>query len=363
MAATALAEFNRSRDFSTKAVHSLCYAPFTSVFFNPSGWVRVCCHNWKHPIGHVQRSSFDEMWQGARVKILRDALADNKFGPGCDLCAAHTVDGWFDNAAMRRYDEFPVSSAAPEWPAQMEFAVSNKCNLECIMCVGENSSLIRERREHLPPLPRMYSDEFIDSLRKYFAHLRLAKFLGGEPFLVTEYVRIWDMMIEDRLNVRCHVTTNGTQYNARVERILEGLPFSLAVSLDGVTKATVESIRVNANYDELMANLKRFREYTRRRKTQLDLTFCLMRRNWHELGDFCLFADEWDCGVYVNTVWNPPQFGFFTMPQEELREIVKAMDAQAAKWDSKLRREFQRLVRRVRTVAVDDPAPAASSSS
>ncbi len=85
-------------------------------------------------------------------------------------------------------------------------------------------------------LPKPYSDHFFAELRKYLPHLKFAKFLGGEPFLAQESYRIWDMMVEDKLQIPCHVTTNGTQWNERVERVLEHVPCSFSISMDGVTK-------------------------------------------------------------------------------------------------------------------------------
>ena len=137
---------------------------------------------------------------------------------------------------MRVFDQFKVSDADPQWPQRMEFSISNACNLECVMCTGIYSSAIRAHREKLPPTQKFYSDEFIESLRKYLPHLSWAKFLGGEPFLITEYYRIWEMMIEDAPLAKCHITTNGTRYNGRVEKFMNDLDFAFAVSLDGQPK-------------------------------------------------------------------------------------------------------------------------------
>ncbi|HYM00532.1 MAG TPA: hypothetical protein VEZ90_16375, partial [Blastocatellia bacterium] len=126
----------------------------------------------------------------------------------------------------------------------------------------------------------------------------------------------------------CHVTTNGTVFNSRVARVLETLPVGIAVSLDGVTKETVESIRVNARYEALMRNVERFRDCADRRKTSFSLTFCLMRQNWHELGDFCLFGDDLDCPVFVNSVRRPAEMSLFTLDLIDLARIVEAMEGQ-----------------------------------
>jgi molybdenum cofactor biosynthesis enzyme MoaA len=335
---TAVEEYDRSRDLSGKAVRSLCYAPHANVFFEMHGRVQVCCWNWQWPIGNARTQSFDEMWSGARAQMLRRALEKNDFSKGCAFCERQTADNWTSRPVMRIFDRFAVPAADPQWPEQMEFSISNACNLECVMCNGEFSSAIRAHREKLPATQKHYSAEFVESLRKYLPRLRQAKFLGGEPFLIYEYYRIWEMMVEDAADVSVHVTTNGTQYNRRVEEFMQKLNFSFAVSLDGATKQTVESIRVNANFDEQMAILRTLRQYTTERKTGLDLTFCLMQQNWHEFGDYCLMADEWNCGVFVNTVDHPKQFSINALPAAELRKIVDSMQTQAVHLDAQLKR-------------------------
>jgi MoaA/NifB/PqqE/SkfB family radical SAM enzyme len=241
---------------------------------------------------------------------------------------------------MRGFDQFAVRTAVPDWPQRMEFSISNACNLECIMCSGLFSSAIRSRREKLPPLRTLYSAAFIASLRKYLPHLEQAKFLGGEPFLIPEFYQIWEMMIADGLTTACHITTNGTLYNTKIEQVMKALPMSFAVSLDGATKGTVERIRVNANYDEQLRILKRLREYTRERGTDLSLTFCFMRQNWHEFGEYCLFGDEWGCNVGVNTMVKP-EFAVYNLPPEELRKVLTTMELQAPRLDSLLNRNRQ----------------------
>jgi MoaA/NifB/PqqE/SkfB family radical SAM enzyme len=333
-----IAAYDSSRDFSRKAVRSVCYAPHTNMFFDMEGRAKACCWNWQFPLGNVRTHTLDEMWAGARTQMLRRSLEDYSFTNGCSFCEKQTEDGWTERAAMRWFDMFPVSAPDPEWPQRMEFSISNSCNLECVMCTGVYSSAIRARREKLPPVASVYSDAFIESLRKYLPHLDRVKFLGGEPFLITEYYKIWDMMVDVAPHVRCHITTNGTQYSRRVEKFMEKLNFAFAVSLDGATKETVESIRVNANFDEQMVILKRLRDYTLDRKTDLSLTFCFMRQNWHEFGEFCLFADEWGCPVGINTVNNPPEFSVNNLPAPELRKIVSTMESQAVRLDSLLKR-------------------------
>ncbi len=357
------ATYDAQRNFGDKAYKSLCYAPHTTLYFDIAGNARVCCHNHSFPAGNILHQSIDEIWHGARIKALRQSLEQYEFGKGCDFCAMQAADNWFANMSMRRFDDYPIAPGVPEWPQQMEFSISNACNLECIMCAGIWSSAIRARREKLPKLPHLYSREFMLSLRKYLPHLKRIKFLGGEPFLVKEYYLIWDMLIEDKLTPDCHVTTNGTQLGPRVKRLLEALPFSIAVSLDGTTKQTVERIRVNTDYDTQIRHVKYFGAYAKERGTSFSLTFCLMRQNWHEFGDYCAFGDELDCSVWVNTVRHPPEFGIYTMELADLREVVRGMEFEAPRLEGRLGRnrnvwfaEFERLRRRCASLAAQQAA-------
>ena len=58
------------------------------------------------------------------------------------------------------------------------------------------------------------------------------------------------------------MTRSGSLHDDRVERVLQNLPVSLSISIDGITKTTYES-RVNSTYENVMKNLHRFNCYAR----------------------------------------------------------------------------------------------------
>ncbi len=93
----------------------------------------------------------------------------------------------------------------------------------------------------------------------------MAKFLGGEPFLQRESLPGLGPHGRGRAGrPTCFVTTNGTQWNQRVEAVLDSLPISIVVSLDGFHRETYESVRQGADHAEVMANVDRFHAYTTR---------------------------------------------------------------------------------------------------
>ncbi len=204
--------------------------------------------------------------------------------------------------------------------------MTNSCNLQCSMCNGDWSSSIRAHREHRPPLPVVYDERFFEELAQFLPHLDKANFLGGEPFLGSEPLRVLGMLADLDAPPAVAVTTNGTQWSQRIERICERLPISFVLSLDGVTKDTYESIRIGADFDEVMQNLDRFQEHAERHGTLLTLAHCFMRPNWHEFSRFLHFAEQRGVQVGMNEVLFPAELSLFQLPAPELRQVVAAME-------------------------------------
>lgn len=320
--------FDATRNFSKMSFRSACYAPYVSMFFTTSGNVVACCKSQNFSLGNVATERLDEIWNGKRYAAMRKAVDAYVLPSGCHFCDWQISGGDLKEAFTHHFDIYTIPDSKARWPQVMEFAVSNSCNLECVMCCGESSSRIRARRDRLPPLANVYGDVFYEDLRKYLPHLKLARFLGGEPFVTRGNYRIWDMMIADKLEIPCLITTNGTTFDARVERVLKHLPCSIVFSIDGATKATLEKIRVGARFEVLMEHARRFIEYTRERNTTFEFSFCLMRENWHEFGAFLEMAESHRVKVAVSTVVEPAPFSLYTLPPDDLHAIVDQLDRQ-----------------------------------
>jgi MoaA/NifB/PqqE/SkfB family radical SAM enzyme len=306
----------------------VCHAPFSSLYLDPAGRVTACCANTWHPLGDLTRESLTDIWRGRAAERLRGRLAAGDLGLGCELCAAEVAVGSPATAELRRFDPLAPSVAEPEWPRQLELALSNACNLQCVMCNGELSSAIRIHREGRSPLPRVYGDEFFAELDEFLPHLQRVMFLGGEPFLGAEPMRVLDRLVERGLTPDVYVTSNGTQWNERVERALRSLPVDVSVSVDGFRKETIEAIRVGVRHEALVDNIGHYRAATRDNGGGFSLTFCLQRGNWRELGDVLAWGDRLDALVGVSTLTNPPHLSLHRLAGGELEEVVGVLHEQ-----------------------------------
>ena len=305
-----------------------CKAPTTSMYLDPRGEVRACCQNLWQRLGNITETSLLEMWRGIRMDTLRSAVDGGDLSHGCERCAVHIDAGHPEAAYARAFDWLEPDDDQPAWPRQLEFALSNACNLQCTMCNGDLSSAIRVHREGRAPLPTVYDDAFFQELDLFLPHLRSAAFLGGEPFLGRESLRVMHRLAELPAPPLCSITTNGTQWNDRIHRIVDTLPMHVTVSIDAVSTALFESIRKGASHRVVLTNLDRFREAVRPAGGRVSVAFCMMRDNWREFGDLLQWADQLDVDVFVNGVSHPPEMSMVHATRSELVAIVAALDDQ-----------------------------------
>jgi MoaA/NifB/PqqE/SkfB family radical SAM enzyme len=310
---------NGSRPTDTSVV---CHAPFISLNFEQNGNATACCYNRSHVLGTYPEVSVSEMWFGGKANELREAIRALDFGKGCELCLVQLQSRNFTGTRMLQFDHLAGGPNGREYPRVMEFEITNVCNLECIMCNGYYSAPIRQNREHLPPLKSPYDAGFVAQLEPFLPYLIEAKFLGGEPFLIQRYWEIWERFLEVNPQVVIPVTTNGTMLTDRVRTILKSLDFTIVLSLDSIVRETYESIRLNADYDEVMHHLRYFLDYMHAKGEPLFVAVCPMQQNWREMPGMLDFANEEGARLFFNSVLYPESCSLRSLSTEELDEVL-----------------------------------------
>lgn len=328
-----------------------CFAPTVHLYLAPDGDVRACCRNWR-ALGNIGREPLRDIWNGVRHRDLVARLARDDYSLGCGRCHAEVEIEGREGSYPELFDSFAsqlTPGDAPQWPLRMEFNLSNACNLQCIQCDGLLSSSIRIHREGRAPLPKVYGDEFFDDLRAFIPHLNEAQFAGGEPFLGSENYRVWDLIHELQPGLACVSVTNATQWNARVQRVLDQLRMGFIFSIDGVTKTVYEAIRIDADFDSVMTNVDRYAEAARAKEMPLEVNHCLMVQNYRGFADVLEWADSKGIKANVSVVRTPAECSLAALPQSDLREVLRLYDAQddavrsrltinAAAWTAELER-------------------------
>src|ERR1043165_2813757 len=303
--------YNASRNAGNNSL--LCQAPFNNMYFNVHGQAAPCWLTLDSS-ENIAEKTIKEIWTGERFTRIRRAIRERKLSTYCSTCEKNIQTGNYVSVLAKLYDlNYPLT----DFPVEMEFELSNICNLECVMCKGELSSSIREKREHLPKLSSPYTQSFVEQLKDFLPYLKEAKFLGGEPFLIPLYYDIWDSIIKINPEIKITVTTNGTVWNKRVIEILQALHCNIIISIDSFNSETYKRIRIGGNLEKVLENFEQFRSYCKSRNTYMGISINPLRKNWHELKSYVEFCNEKDVPLWFNTIVYPYTEALWTLRSEE----------------------------------------------
>lgn len=322
-------KYNNTR--ISRARNLICHAPTVNLNFEQNGNVTACCYNRSFVLGKYPESSVAEIWQGKEAGELREYIRRNDLSGGCSACQEIISYGNFAGSKARYYDEYASRLGGIKQllgikgkivPKVFEFEISNSCNLECTMCNGYFSSAIRKNREGLPAMKNPYDEAFVEQIAAFIPGLTDAKFLGGEPFLIDLYYKIWDNIIAINPGIKVHITTNATVLHQKARKYLEKLNAGIVISVDSLNRERYELIRKNASYDELRKNIDFFIEYTRNKGTYLSFAVCPIRKNWMDIPELMDFCNENGIYIFFNTVWKPESESLKFLETAKLSEVI-----------------------------------------
>ncbi len=331
----ALQKYNNSRGLKDTSV--VCHAPFNSMYFMPEGQMVPCCYNRSHLYGRYPEVTVEQAWFGAEAVAFREMILKRRFDVGCSRCLDQITVGNHSGVHARIYDR-PLTYSIREsengvtlaraYPEILEFELHNLCNLECVMCGGMHSHLIRQNREGLPPLQSPYDKAFVAQLLPFVKSASTARFLGGEPFLIPVYFEIWESFMEHNPDAEIHITTNATVLNNRVWRVLERCNVHPVISVDSLDQANYESIRINASFQKFWDNLREFKNYCELEGKQLTFTCCPIQQNWKHLPEVLEYCCTNRVQLYFNTVVMPETASLRFLEADQLLEVIQFLESE-----------------------------------
>jgi len=327
-----LENYNKTRKASARNL--VCHAPSVNLNFEQNGNVTACCYNRSFVLGRYPEKSITEIWNGDKIKELRKYISEGNLSGGCSACEEVINSGNFEGSKARYFDEYAEKQSSVWYknlffsnkkeltPKVLEFEISNSCNLECSMCNGYFSSAIRKNREKLPALKNPYDEKFVGQVSEFLPNLSDAKFLGGEPFLIDLYYKIWDKIIENNTNIRVHITTNGTILNTKVKNYLDKLNAGIVLSIETLNKERFETIRKNASYEIVLKNIEYFKDYAKKKKTYFALAVCPIQQNWMDIPELVEFCNRNEITIHFNIVWTPDTASLKFFDKNQIKEVI-----------------------------------------
>lgn len=310
--------YNRQRFYGPQKF--FCYAPFGSIFVSYNGKVSPCyaCKAEEN----LNNKTLQEIWNGEVFSGLRNQFQKGIIPNACSFCYNHLVQENFGSILANKYDHYLMSKG--DGPVIAELELSNRCNLECIMCSGNLSSSIRKNREKLPPVQQKLPDDFIEQFSHFIPGLNSIELTGGDPFLIDEYYQILSLVEKIKPRTDILITTNANTYNHKTEELLnKNLRISFNVSLDSLTETTYAQIRKNGSLRVALENIQIFSKYTKTRHTSLGFLVCPLKLNWEELPAFVDFANSYQATLSYHVVFKPAEYAIWSYPPAILKQVYE----------------------------------------
>ena len=194
----------------------------------------------------------------------------------------------FSNYILNDVEIFFKKPKLKSYPRFIDLALTDNCNLKCIMCLRTTDPTIE-----LNELNFKQVRNIIDKVSEYATTIQLAGGLG-EPLL---YKHIFDAIkYSKEKGLEVLLTSNGTLFNNKNvnELINSGLDY-LSLSIDAATKETYEGIRVGANFEKTIKGIKNLCKKRKEERVNLKIEFVpviMVGKNLHEVLALVSLAKE-----------------------------------------------------------------------
>lgn len=253
----------------TDTTKSFCIKPWAHTFIQPNGDFSLCCYSKEKPQYNIKSHSIEEYWSSDFLQHTRDQMLSGVLPDICAKCAEVEAQGSrslreksnsdykiidkFRDQALKHY-RLPKSM-----PVDIEWVVSNLCNLKCMMCSGEHSSsLLTENKilgiENLEQREFRVADHTLNQMKAWLeTNPKLLTFHGGETMMVPEVKQLLQWGIENHLleNTEVRMITNATKFDSEWADLLSQLKkLVLMISVESVGDVN-DYIRYGSSWDQI----------------------------------------------------------------------------------------------------------------
>lgn len=267
-----------------------CVLPWISLEASPIGTVRPCCLADDEIVDDngnkfsLLTADFQDIQRSASMQRLREQFLAGERPQTCRKCWNEERSGR-TSKRMHTLDRLKHILGNQEWTQDakplmfLDLKLGNICNLKCRICGSWSSSqFATEELNDMHPSedkkatyayqmlragswPRD-NQQFWQQIDQHLTDIRYIEFTGGEPFMIREHFRMLQGIVDRGIahQVEIHYNTNGTIFPEEAESIWQHFKtVEIAFSIDDVGER-FEYQRTNAVWNEVCANLDRFRD-------------------------------------------------------------------------------------------------------
>jgi molybdenum cofactor biosynthesis enzyme MoaA len=286
--------------------------------FSIEGIVSPCCFNtYLHDCYPARK--IGQIWNGQIFKEYRKNIKANYLPKSCNICETKLNNGEFSLIPIHQFDDFKIDLFKQTKLQTIQLAISNKCNLKCIMCCENFSSQFDNSDTYTSP--NLYDKSFYDELFEYIPSLKEVICAGGEPFYDKDYMELMDTIVGINPKCRISIVTNGTILNDRIKRLVENGNFNINLSFDSCHKETYEKIRVNAKFENVISHMKYFGDILKQKGQTLQIPVCSLKENCEEIPELVRFCNDNSYHITIKAVKGITNVAAWDLPSSQLKDL------------------------------------------
>lgn len=297
---------------------NFCLVPFTTIILEPDGQVGICRHKGHNfPIGHIQKNSISEIWNGPLARQWRRDFLDGR----PKICQQETrhrhCQHCPENNKLLDYVQFEEIQTGPILKLTANF--NGKCNLQCQMCdVWKLPNGLYDQLNFWEP-----------AKRDIFPHLKEVDMLSGEPFIQKDTFRLIDEISAVNPDCQWIFTTNmHWQLSDSIQSSLDKIFIkNIIMSVDSLDEMTYAKIRHPGKLSFVLKNIENMVEYNKKRthlgKSDIRLVwnFLVQKDNWQEVPAVIQYVESRGIVPLISFLYDPSDFSLLTLPEEKRLDI------------------------------------------
>lgn len=227
--------------------HAFCVLPFIHKHKRLSGIDTLCCNSQKPVYPNDFAKIRQDMIDGKRVEHCASCYHREDINLVSTRMRENTR--WLSDPEVKNYIN-NYSSTSEDVTFSYDLRYSNICNLACIGCMPQQSSLwAKEMKMEIKPI------NFHVDLEK----VKNAKWIylaGGEPFLTPELIHLLEVISKQNIQPMICINTNLTVQDDAIKEICTKLKhLTLQISFDGVS-GVAEYHRWPLKWEKFKRNLE-----------------------------------------------------------------------------------------------------------
>jgi len=258
------------------------------------GSALLCCVAKNSHKLNLNDNTVSEIWNSDHFKEARVKMLNGEKVSACESCYKEEAVGirshrinennlWIKKLGQEKIDSLieatDVDGTLNEDLVTLDFRLGNTCNLQCVMCRPQDSSMWLNNAKKLKDILETeakwdwqhkadidttrfdwYKNEKLwADFNGMFSNIRHIIFAGGEPLLIKEHLRLIKKLVESghSKNIELRYHTNGTTLTEEIIDLWKEFKFvELMVSIDAWGKHH-DYVRYPADWQQIITNLNR----------------------------------------------------------------------------------------------------------